>query len=180
MLPPARAGSQNRAQSPLPGPCVRGSSSQARPYLLLLAASSSRIFLMSLLHFSISTTFRPSTGTKRNKGVTMETHRSPLQAGHRGRPCEKTWLWLQPRCPLPRAAHGSGTRAPACPGPRRSAAPLRAVSAGPSPCFPPHTAEASCTHFPLSLSRPLSTGGGQRTKKSLIPGRKGGNVAAVC
>lgn len=35
-----------------------------RTYLLLLAAISSLIFLMSLLHFSISTTFRPSTVNK--------------------------------------------------------------------------------------------------------------------
>lgn len=37
---------------------------QSRTYLLLLAAISSLIFLMSLLHFSISTTFRPSTVNK--------------------------------------------------------------------------------------------------------------------
>ena len=38
------------------------------PYLLLLAASSSLIFLMSLLHFSISTTFSPSTGDQEKQG----------------------------------------------------------------------------------------------------------------
>lgn len=43
-------------------------STQRRPYLLLLAASSSLIFLMSLLHFSISTTFSPSTGGKEKQG----------------------------------------------------------------------------------------------------------------
>lgn len=36
----------------------------SRTYLLLLAAISSLIFLMSRLHFSISTTFRPSTVNK--------------------------------------------------------------------------------------------------------------------
>lgn len=41
---------------------------QRRPYLLLLAASSSLIFLMSLLHFSISTTFSPSTGDQEKQG----------------------------------------------------------------------------------------------------------------
>lgn len=37
------------------------------------------------------------------------------------------------------------------PGPGRSTAPLPAVSAGQSPCCPPHNPESSCTHSPLSL-----------------------------
>lgn len=53
---------------PCPGLAATGS---GQTYLLFLAANSSRIFLMSLLHFSISTTFSPSTGDKETQtGVT--------------------------------------------------------------------------------------------------------------
>lgn len=51
---------------------------QCGPYLLFLAASSSLIFLMSLLHFSISTTFSPSTSDKETQqGVTTERRGGP-------------------------------------------------------------------------------------------------------
>lgn len=58
---------------PCPGPASTGSG--YRTYLLFLAANSSRIFLMSLLHFSISTTLSPSTGDKETQtggGVLLE------------------------------------------------------------------------------------------------------------
>lgn len=67
---------ENKAHTPHPQPHGPSELSpgpspqliQFRPYLLLLAASSSLIFLMSLLHFSISTTFSPSTGDKEKQG----------------------------------------------------------------------------------------------------------------
>ena len=160
---------------------------QRRPYLLLLAASSSLIFLMSLLHFSISTTFSPSTGDQEKQGGYHGYTAEDGKAGNWGlaHSSHVHWRvgrrggWLRHWFPLPPTLlilwpppHSAETQLP--PDTRLFTAFRPVISRMEAPP-PPHSMylHSALTHFLLSLHTPkhqLRI----RVRVSFIPQRKRG------